>query len=74
MTDLTETPRPGIARRLPLIAILLVAVLGAVTLRDHLSFEALIGFRDAHLVATALGFFAVSVLIKRFFQPKSGRL
>ncbi|TCM79672.1 putative membrane protein YdjX (TVP38/TMEM64 family) [Rhodovulum steppense] len=73
---MTETPKPGVARRLPLIAILLVAALGAVTLRDHLSFqalaehrEALIGFRDAHLVATALGFFAAYVLIVAFSLP-----
>ncbi|GAA0308722.1 TVP38/TMEM64 family protein [Rhodovulum strictum] len=76
MSDMTDTPRPGLARRLPLIAILLVAALGALTLREHLSFqalaehrEALIAFRDTHLVATVLGFLAAYVLIVAFSLP-----
>lgn len=77
MTDMTETPESsGLARRLPLIAILVVAAIGAFTLRDHLSFqaladnrEALIAFRDANYPLTVLAFIAVYVVIVAFSLP-----
>ena len=78
MTDMTETPasRGGFARRLPLIAILTVAVIGACTLRDYLSFqaladnrEALIAFRDANYLGTVLAFIATYVVIVAFSLP-----
>ncbi|WP_093965494.1 TVP38/TMEM64 family protein [Actibacterium lipolyticum] len=76
MSDATETPETGALRHVPLIAILLVAIVGAFTLRDYLSFdalaehrEALIAFRDAHYLLTALGFMAVYILIVAFSLP-----
>ena len=77
MTDATQTPpRAGPLRRLPLIAIVVVALVGAFTLRDHLSFdaraanrEALIAFRDANYAGTVLAFMAVYVLIVAFSLP-----
>ena len=76
MTDMTDPQPGGFARRLPLIVILVVAVLGAFFLRDHLSFEslrdnraALIALRDAHYAASVLGFIAVYVVIVAFSLP-----
>ena len=76
MSDMTEPQPSGIARRLPLIAILTVAVIGAVTSRDYLSFEtlrdnreALLAFRDANYLATVLAFMAVYVVIVAFSLP-----
>ncbi|TCP40445.1 TVP38/TMEM64 family protein [Rhodovulum marinum] len=76
MSDMTQTPKPGLARRLPLIVILAVAALGALTLRDQLSFqaladhrEALIGVRDANYARTVLGFVAAYVVIVAFSLP-----
>lgn len=77
MTEMTDMPaRSGIARRLPLIAILTVAAIGAFTLRDYLSFEALaanrealVAFRDANYVMTVLAFMAVYVGIVAFSLP-----
>ena len=78
MTSMTDTPdsRNGLVRRLPLIAILVVAIVGAFTLRDYLSFEALaenrealIAFRDAHYLLTVLGFIAAYVVIVAFSLP-----
>lgn len=78
MTDMTQAPdQPGgLARRLPLVAILTVALVGAFTLRDYLSFEALaanrealIAYRDAHYLWTVLGFMAVYVAIVAFSLP-----
>ncbi len=76
MSDMTDTPKSGWARRLPLLVILTVAVLGAFTLRDYLSFEALrdnrealIAFRDANFLLTALGFMAAYVVIVAFSLP-----
>ncbi|MEL6167459.1 MAG: TVP38/TMEM64 family protein [Pseudomonadota bacterium] len=77
MTDVTE-PRtnPGLLKRLPLIAILVVAVIGAFTLRDYLSFEALaqnrealIGFRDENYTLTVLAFIAIYIVIVAFSLP-----
>ncbi len=81
MTDMTENPTPNPcpnrwARRLPILVIAVVAVIGAVTLRDYLSFqaladnrEALIAFRDNHYVVTVVAFIAAYVVIVAFSLP-----
>lgn len=63
-------------RHLPLIAIAIVAVLGALLLRDTLSFETLrthretlIAYRDAHYLVAVLVFMALYVLIVTFSLP-----
>ncbi|MAU53745.1 MAG: hypothetical protein CMN17_15560 [Roseovarius sp.] len=79
--DQTTTPAParrksGLLRPLPLAVILAVAVIGAVTLRDYLTFdtlrdhrEALLALRDSHFEILALGFVGVYVLIVAFSLP-----
>ena len=80
MSDMTQTgptaTRTGIARHLPLIVILAVAAIGAIALRDVISFEALaenrealIAFRDANYLATVLVFMALYVVIVAFSLP-----
>ncbi|MFK7837302.1 MAG: TVP38/TMEM64 family protein [Sulfitobacter sp.] len=78
MTDMSNvTPeKSGLRRYLPLIAIAVVAVVGAFTLRDYLSFdalrdnrEALIAFRDSNYLLTVLAFIAVYVTIVAFSLP-----
>ncbi len=78
MTDMTEMPpqKSEWTKRLPLIAILAVAVIGAFTLRDYLSFEALaenrealIAFRDANYFLTVFAFIAAYVVIVAFSLP-----
>jgi uncharacterized membrane protein YdjX (TVP38/TMEM64 family) len=77
MTDMTHTEeKTGLARRLPLIAILAVAAIGAFTLGDLLSFETLaenrerlIAFRDANYAATVAVFVAAYVVIVAFSLP-----
>ncbi|MEM0949828.1 MAG: VTT domain-containing protein [Pseudomonadota bacterium] len=66
----------GLVRNLPLIGILVVAAIGAVTLRDYLSFEALadnrdvlIAFRDANYLSTIFVFIAIYVVIVAFSLP-----
>lgn len=73
---MTEDAKPGLMRHLPLIIILGVALLGAFTLRDYLSFDALrdnrdalIGFRNAHYLLTVLGFVFAYVVIVGFSLP-----
>ncbi len=73
MSDLTERRS---ARWLPIAVVAVVAVIGAVTLRDVLSFdalarnrEALLAFRDAHPVGMVLGFVAAYVAIVAFSLP-----
>jgi uncharacterized membrane protein YdjX (TVP38/TMEM64 family) len=68
--------RSGAGRYLPLLAIALVAAVGAFTLRDYLSFdtlrdnrEALIAFRDSNYAVTALVFVLGYVLIVAFSLP-----
>ncbi|UWR00955.1 TVP38/TMEM64 family protein [Rhodobacteraceae bacterium S2214] len=63
-------------RRLPLIVIAVVAVLGAIFLRDFLTFDALsenretlLAFRDANYLLTALLFIAAYVVIVAFSLP-----
>jgi len=78
MTFMTDTPRlaGGLAKRLPLIIILAVAAIGAFTLRDYLSFQALadnretlIAFRDANYLLTVLAFICAYVVIVGFSLP-----
>jgi len=66
----------AIARRLPILAILAVALVGGYALRDYLSFEALaenraalIAFRDAHYALTVAGFIAAYAAIVAFSLP-----
>jgi len=75
MAEFPET-RAGLTRALPIAAILIAGVVGALTLRDQLSFgmlaahrEALIAFRDAHYGATVAGFVAVYVAIVGLSLP-----
>ena len=76
MDNLPDAPKPGVLRYLPLIAIAAVAVIGAFTLRDYLTFEtlranreALIAFRDAHYGWTVLGFMGVYIVMVAFSLP-----
>lgn len=76
MTHMTETPRPGIGRHLPLIAILAVALVGFFTLRDYLTFDTLrdnrdwlLAVRDSHYVLMVAGFIGIYVLIVAFSLP-----
>jgi len=77
MTDMTDhqEPNPWV-KRLPLIAIAIAAIVGAFTLKDYLSFqalaenrEALIAFRDANYLLTVLVFIAAYVIIVGFSLP-----
>ncbi len=76
MTTPTGAEAYPILKRLPLITILSVAVIGAFTLRDYLSFEmlaanreALLGFRDANYLLTVLVFVLAYVVIVAFSLP-----
>jgi len=69
-------PQSGLKRFLPFAVILLVAVIGAFTLRDYLTFdtlrdnrEALLTFRDNNYLMTALIFVAAYILIVGFSLP-----
>jgi uncharacterized membrane protein YdjX (TVP38/TMEM64 family) len=66
----------GVARRLPLIAILAVALLGAVAFRDVLNFdtlaehrEALMAYRDSHYWAMLALFLLAYITIVAFSLP-----
>lgn len=74
--DMTETAKSGAMRYLPLVAILIVAVVGAFTLRDYLSFEALrdnrealIAFRDNNYLLTVVLFIAAYTMVVTFSLP-----
>ncbi|GAA6166098.1 TVP38/TMEM64 family protein [Pelagimonas sp. KU-00592-HH] len=77
MSDMTETGRKrGLGRLLPIAVILTVAGIGAVTLGDYLSFEALrdnrevlLAFRDANYVPAALAFMGIYIVIVAFSLP-----
>ena len=72
----TTNQRPVFLRYLPIIVIVVVAAIGAFTLRDYLSFEALrdnrealLEFRDSHFLLTALGFMTLSMIVVAFSLP-----
>ncbi len=77
---MTQTPRTdhsgAFVRRLPLIAIVVVAAAGFFFLRDYLTFdtlsrnrEALLAFRDSNYIATVAVFMAAYVIIVAFSLP-----
>ncbi len=76
MSDMTDLPKSGLTKRLPLIAILVVAAIGAFTLRDYLSFEtlrdnrdSLLAFRDANYGLTVGLFVLAYITIVAFSLP-----
>lgn len=71
-----DQSKPALMRYLPLAVIVAVAAVGAFTLRDYLSFdalrenrEALIAFRDSNYLLTALAFVVAYVVIVAFSLP-----
>lgn len=63
-------------KRLPILGIAAIALLGAFTLRDHLNFsalaenrEALLAFRDGNYAVASLAFIAAYVVIVAFSLP-----
>ena len=76
MTNNEASVKSLLMRYLPLIAIAVVAGIGAFTLKDYLSFqtladnrEALIAFRDANYIATAGLFMFAYMMIVAFSLP-----
>lgn len=77
MTDMTQTPNtPAWKRYAPMAAIAAVAIIGAFTLKDYLSFEALAAnrealtaFRDANYALTAGLFILAYIVIVGFSLP-----
>ncbi|MBT8155996.1 VTT domain-containing protein [Epibacterium ulvae] len=78
----TSEPQPnqakksGLARHLPLIAVVAVAVIGAMTLKDYLTFatlrdnrEALVAFRDQNYLTMLAMFMGIYVVIVAFSLP-----
>lgn len=73
---MTTPPANPILKRLPLIVIVIVALVGAYFLRDVLTFdtlreqrETLIAFRDANYLLTVLAFIGAYVVIVAFSLP-----
>ena len=76
MTDVAPTPKRGFARHLPLILVGVVAIIGALTLRDYLSFdtlrdnrEALLAYRDQNFIGLVALFMIAYVVIVAFSLP-----
>ncbi|KJZ18973.1 TVP38/TMEM64 family protein [Loktanella sp. S4079] len=73
---MSTTAQNSLIRKLPLIAIIIVAVIGTYLLRDKLTFEALadnrealLAFRDGNYLITVLSFMAAYVVIVAFSLP-----
>lgn len=76
MSDMTLPSKSGWVRRLPLLIILAVALLGTLTLKDYASFEALrdnrealMAFRNSHFLLTTASFVLIYVVIVAFSLP-----
>ena len=76
MSSMSEPKENAFLRKLPVIIIAIVAILGAFFFRDYLSFEvlrdnreALIAFRDANYLLTAGAFILAYVVIVAFSLP-----
>lgn len=73
---ISSASKSGLIRKLPFLLILLTAAIGAFTLRDQLSFQALsdnratlLAFRDAHYGLAVLAFMATYILIVALSLP-----
>ncbi|WP_238987408.1 TVP38/TMEM64 family protein [Roseovarius dicentrarchi] len=71
-----QSRKHPVLRHAPLALIVLIAAIGAFTLRDYLSFdtlrenrEALLAYRDTHFAAMVAGFIGIYVLIVAFSLP-----
>ncbi len=76
MSEIPDKPPHPVMRRLPLLAVVAVALIGALTLGDHLSFaalaehrEALLAWRDANYFASVVVFISVYAVIVAFSLP-----
>ncbi|MEP3847670.1 MAG: TVP38/TMEM64 family protein [Paracoccaceae bacterium] len=76
MSDSSASRKASLRRNLPLIGILVVAVIGAFTLKEFISFETLrdnrerlLNFRDANFTLTALIFVGAYVALVAFSLP-----
>ncbi|MCA8883214.1 MAG: TVP38/TMEM64 family protein [Rhodobacteraceae bacterium] len=76
MSDTSDMENSGLTRWLPLAIVVTAAVLGAITLRDVLSFQtladnrdALLAFRDANYALSVGGFILIYTLIVGFSLP-----
>lgn len=76
MTQTPDTPKHPIIRHLPLLVVLSVAVIGAFTLRDYVSFdtlrdnrESLLAYRDQNFLGLAVMFIAIYITIVAFSLP-----
>ncbi len=76
MSDTPPTKTNPFLKRLPLIGIVTIAIIGAFTLRDYFSFEALaenrealLAYRDANYLTSVLGFILIYILIAAFSLP-----
>ncbi len=76
MSEMSESTQNPLMKRLPIVVIGVVAVLGAFFLRDYLTFdalaenrEALIAFRDANYLLTVLLFIAIYTVVVAFSLP-----
>lgn len=76
MTQTSDDPKRPIIRHLPLLIVLSMAVIGAFTLRDYLSFEtlrdnreSLLAYRDQNFWGLAALFIGTYILIVAFSLP-----
>ncbi|MCI5097775.1 MAG: TVP38/TMEM64 family protein [Rhodobacteraceae bacterium] len=76
MSDTASPQKTGALRHLPLILVVLVAIVGAFTLKDYLSFdtlrenrEVLLGIRDANFLGLAALFVLIYIVIVAFSLP-----
>jgi len=76
VSDMANTPGTGLWQKVPILLILATALIGAFTLREHLSFDALaahratlLAFRDAHYAASVALFIAAYAVMMALSLP-----
>jgi len=76
MSEAPDVAKHPIIRHLPLLFVLSVAVIGAFTLRDYLSFdtlrdnrESLLAYRDQNFLGLAVAFIGIYIVIVAFSLP-----